>query len=97
VNAPAELTQQELKLLLANLDKMPKAEQKRLLDVVEELETRKKAEKSRTSLLDFAKLMMPEYKIGRHHKKLAGLLEDMAHGRKSRVTVSSHRVWVNLN
>jgi len=88
VNAQADFTKEELQTLLDNLHKMPAGEQAHLLSVVEELETRKKSEKARLNLLDFAKLMMPEYKIGRHHKKLAHLLEDMAHGRKDRVTVS---------
>jgi predicted phage terminase large subunit-like protein len=84
----AELTQEELKILLQNLDKMPVGEQQQLLSVVEELESRRKAKAARLNLLDFAQMMMPEYKIGPHHRKLAHLLEDMAHGRKSRVTVS---------
>jgi len=83
-----EFTQEELNLLLQNLHKFSPGEQNKLLEVVEELEARKKAEKSRDSLLDFAQAMMPDYKIGPHHKKLATLLEDMAHGRKDRVTVS---------
>jgi predicted phage terminase large subunit-like protein len=88
VSEKTDFTQEELKALLKNLHKLPKGEQVRLLEVVEELEARKKQAKARTSLLDFAQMMMPEYKIGRHHRQLAQLLEDMAHGRKSRVTVS---------
>jgi predicted phage terminase large subunit-like protein len=88
VNAPSELTQAEIAALLSNLDKMNEVEKLQVLEVVEELENRKKFQKARVSLLDFSQAMMPDYKIGRHHKKLAQLLEDMAHGRKDRVTVS---------
>lgn len=83
-----EFSQDELVLLMQNLHKFSPAEQAQLLNVVEELEERKTAEAARGSLLDFAQKMMPDYKIGPHHKELAQLLEDMAYGRKSRVTVS---------
>jgi len=73
---------------MQNLHKFSPGEQAKLLEVVEELEERKKAERARTSLLDFAQAMMPDYKIGPHHRQLAEYLEDLAHGRKDRVTVS---------
>lgn len=83
-----DLTQDDIRVLLNNLHKFNDAERSQLLNVVEELEARKQADKARTSLLEFAKLMMPEYKIGPHHKELAKVLEDLAHGRKDRATVS---------
>ena len=81
-------SREDLQHLLDNLHTFPKHEQVQLLEIVEELEARKHAELCRTNLLDFAQAMMPDYKVGPHHRQLATLLEDMAHGRKSRVTVS---------
>ena len=88
VLANKEFSQEELRLLMQNLHKFSPGEQNRLLEVVEELEQRKMAQKARDSLLDFAKAMMPDYKVGPHHKQLAEYLEDLAYGRKDRVTVS---------
>jgi len=82
------ISREEAETLLNNLHKLSAAEQKAVLVALEELEAREWAERARNSLLDFAIAMMPDYKVGAHHKQLAQWLEDMAYGRKSRVTVS---------
>jgi len=55
---------------------------------LEELTKRESAKIARSSLLEFCLKMNPDYKIGRHHKRLASLLEDMAFNRKDRIAVS---------
>ena len=85
---PTTFTQEELKSLLDNLHTFAPAEQAQLLEIIDELEARQHAEKCRTDLIEFAKHMMPDYKVGTHHKQLAEYLEDLAHGRKDRITVS---------
>jgi predicted phage terminase large subunit-like protein len=55
---------------------------------LEELTKREAAKVARSSLLEFCLKMNPDYKIGRHHKRLASLLEDMAFNRKDRIAVS---------
>ena len=55
---------------------------------LEELTKRETSKIARSSLLEFCMKMNPDYKIGRHHKRLASLLEDMAFNRKDRIAVS---------
>lgn len=83
-----KLTQDEIDKILANVHKYPPHKRDQILEIVNTLASRKIAAKRRTSLLDFIMHMDPTYKIGAHHRHLAHLLEDMAFGRKSRVTVS---------
>jgi predicted phage terminase large subunit-like protein len=74
-----------LKLDLAKMD----AEDLEAFDAaLEELERREAAKLARDSLIEFCKRMSPDYKVGKHHKRLAKLLEDMAHNRKDRIAVS---------
>jgi len=82
------LSKADVKVILTNAHKLPPEEQSKVLEIVSELAARKRAERCQKSLLAFAQAMMPDYKVGPHHKKLARLLEDMAHGRKDRTTVS---------
>lgn len=84
----AKLTPEKITFLRNNIRSFSEREQVAILEALEEIDMRATNQKARTSLLDFARMMMPEYKIGPHHKALAELLEDMAYGRKSRVTVS---------
>jgi len=86
--ATPKLTAKDAKHLLANLNKFSVSEQTNILRIVTELSSRKYSDECRHSLLTFSKAMMPEYMVGTHHKQLANLLEDMAYGRKDRVTVS---------
>jgi len=55
---------------------------------LEELTKREAAKVARHSLLEFCMKMNADYKIGRHHRRLASLLEDMAFNRKDRIAVS---------
>lgn len=55
---------------------------------LEELTKREAAKVARSSLLEFCMKMNPDYKIGKHHQRLATLLEDMAFNRKDRIAVS---------
>jgi predicted phage terminase large subunit-like protein len=83
-----KFTADEINLLLASLDDLSVAEQEELLAVVEELERREQARACRDDLLTFVKHMYPEYKVGRHHKRLADLLMAVERGEKPRITVS---------
>ena len=88
-NTPiADLTQEELLALRDNLHLYPKHKQIQILEILDVLTERKKAKRRRENLLDFIMYIDPDYKIGKHHRKLATLLEDMAYGRKDRVMVN---------
>lgn len=84
----ADLTQEELLTLKNNLHLYPKHKQVQILEILEVLAERKKAKRRRDHLLEFIMYVDPDYKIGKHHRKLATLLEDMTYGRKDRVMVN---------
>lgn len=79
---------EQIRQALANIHKLPKDKQSRVLELIKELTARRRAEKARTSLLEFVQRVDANYKIGAHHRHLAKLLEDMANGEKSRIAVN---------
>lgn len=78
----------DLNVLRSNLHKLNPAQKAEVLELLGELEHRKTVRAARLTLLDFVKFMEPTYKVGEHHKKLAKLLEDLAYGRKDRISVN---------
>jgi predicted phage terminase large subunit-like protein len=70
------------------LPSMPLAEKLKVLELLEEYEKRRDAEKARTSLLTFVKRINPHYKIGPHHKILANKLEAAARGDLDRLATA---------
>ena len=85
--APA-FTQIEIDLLLANIDHLDADELAELEGIVSDLAERQRLQTLRTDLLAFCQHMQSDYKIGAHHRKLAGLLEDIEARRKDRICVS---------
>lgn len=88
MTSPMNLTPAEVRTILQNLHKLPKHKQTEVMEIITVLTERRRAEKRRSSLLEFVKHVDKNYKIGAHHKHLASLLEDMAFGRKDRVAVN---------
>lgn len=84
----SDLTPDQVRYALRNVHKLPPDRQTKVLEVLRELTARRKARRARESLLEFVKRVDKNYKIGAHHRKLAGILEDMAYGRKLRATIS---------
>jgi len=82
------LTPEQVRFVLKNAHKLPAARKNAVIVAIKELTHRRKAQKCRESLLDFVVHVDKNYKVGAHHRHLAALLEDMAFGRKDRVTVS---------
>jgi hypothetical protein len=81
-------TEEELQMLLKNLDKLTPAELAEVTKMVEELEGRKERQRKQDDLIAFCQHMQKDYKVGKHHHKLADLLEDIESGRKDRICVS---------
>lgn len=75
-------------LVEENLEAMTPEELLELEQSLEELAKREAAQKAREDLIEFCKRVNPEYKVGAHHKRLAKLLTQMAHGQKDRIGVS---------
>jgi predicted phage terminase large subunit-like protein len=82
------VTPATLKALQNNLHRLNPVQKAEVLDLLAELERRKAIKLAKTSLLDFILLIDPTYKVGIHHKRLAHLLEDVAMGRKTRISVN---------
>ena len=86
------LTEVEIKTLQFALPKMSGAEKLELLEMLEERERRMSLSNARLGMLDFAKHVYPGFKIGPHHKKLAGRFTDVIEGRKKRVEILAREV-----
>lgn len=64
------------------------SEKKELLALVEELELREKRAACQNDFLTFVKTMWPDFIEGAHHRKIAGLFNDIAEGKKKRLIIS---------
>lgn len=78
----------ELQTLLQNIDRLSESELAAIMAQVEELERRKSQKAAQDDLIEFCKRMQPDYKVGRHHRRLADLLEAIEQGKKDRICVS---------
>lgn len=79
---PTQFTAEDADLLLQNLDNYTSDEQAEILKIVEELETQQRAEASYLDLIEFAKAMQSDYKVGKHHRILADLLMEIEQGKE---------------
>lgn len=82
------LTDDELEFLLDNLEHFTEAEASELMAIADEIEKRRSAKACREDLIEFCKKMQPDYKVGRHHRRLADLLMAIAEGYKDRICVN---------
>ena len=82
------MTPDKIAALKAAVPSMPTHEKLKVLDLLDEWEKREQAKKCRVSLLSFVKFINPDYKIGAHHKILAGKLEKAARGELDRLATA---------
>ena len=87
-SSATQFTQEEIDLLLDNVDNLDERELAELDKLVGDLSERQRLQKLREDLIAFCCHMQADYKVGAHHKKLAGLLEDIEARRKDRICVS---------
>jgi len=78
----------EIEFLQANLDKFDDTELVEVLASLEELERREYASRCFDDLIAFCQHMDPNYKVGKHHRRLADLLMAMERGDEDRIGVS---------
>ena len=83
-----DFTAEEIDLLLQNVDQLSDEEAAELYEIVNDLTERKRIQRLRDDLIAFCQHMQEDYKVGVHHRRLAGLLEDIEGGRKDRICVS---------
>ena len=74
--------------MLQNLHLYTEAELIEIDKIVEELTAREYRLRCRNSLIEFCKAMQSDYKVGRHHRRLAKLLMEIEAGLKDRICVS---------
>jgi len=82
------LTEYELNALHANLHLLKEDELTEVLAALEELERRRAAQLCHDDLIEFCKAMDPNFKVGRHTRRLGDLLMKMERGEEDRIGVS---------
>ena len=81
-------TQDDIDLLMNNVDQLSEEELKELDEIVTDLSEKQRVKKIHDNLIPFCQHMQHDYKVGAHHRRLAGLLEDIEARRKDRLCVS---------
>ena len=83
-----DFSENDIEVMLANLDSFSDDEVAEIDRMVDELSTRTTNKRAYDDLIEFCKLMMPEFIVGKHHRILADLLMDIEHGDKDRICVN---------
>ena len=83
-----DFNNEDIDVMLANLDSFSEEEVAEIDRMVDELSTRSKNQRAYDDLIEFCKLMMPEFIVGKHHRILADLLMDIERGEKDRICVN---------
>ena len=86
--SPDDFTEEEIQLMLDNLDTYEPEEQAEIEKIADIIGGRKTAKACVDDLIEFCKHMQPDYIVGKHHRRLANLLMDIASGNKDRVCVN---------
>jgi len=93
---PFPFTLEDLNLLLDNVDNCTPKEQAELLKLIEEFEEKRRLDACRDDLIEFCKVMQPDYKVGKHHRVLADMLMALEQGVGGRALGGKDRVCVNM-
>ena len=92
LNDDVSLTQHELddedRDILAKISRLPANKRPQAYQIFKQRKALKRRERAKSSFLDFISHVYPGYKVGPHHRKLAGIFEDIANGKKKRVIVN---------
>jgi predicted phage terminase large subunit-like protein len=83
-----DFSEDEIELMLERLDEFSPQEQAEISQLADVLEQRKLAQSCRDDLIAFCQHMDPNYKVGKHHRRLADLLMKMERGEEDRIGVS---------
>ena len=78
----------ELKLLLSQLDKLPEAKKVLILEDLERRERMLEKERARDTFLGFVHKVWPDFIGGRHHKIMAKAFERVANGECKRLIIN---------
>ena len=84
-----DFNEADIEVMLANLDAFSVEEVAEIDRMVDELHTRSTNKRAYDDLIEFCKLMMPDFIVGKHHRILANMLMgiekgDKEHSRRAR-------------
>jgi predicted phage terminase large subunit-like protein len=83
-----DFTPDEIQNMLDNIDAFSVDEVVEIEKLVDELGKRRTVKAAYDDLIEFCKLMMPDFIVGKHHRILADLLMDIESGAKDRACVN---------
>ena len=89
------LSSEEISALLGSVGKVPEAERKKILRLLE----LDRVERCRESFIFFVQQMWPEFISGRHHKIMADAFERVAKGELKRLIINMpprHAILTNM-
>ena len=97
IEAVPDFTEEEVQQMLDNIDNFNDTEVVEIGRIVDELATRKMNKAAYDDLIEFCKIMQPDYIVGKHHRILADMLMAIESGTKTVSALTSHRVMASLN
>ena len=80
-STPDYFSPDEIRLMQDNLDSYTPEEQEEIHTLVDGILKHDQIDASYNDLIEFCKIMQPDYKVGRHHRLLADLLMEIERGR----------------
>ena len=75
-------------LLQSALSNAPPKEKARILELVEEVNTRNIRDKAQNDFIEYVNAVWPDFISGSHHRRIAKLFEAVARGEKKRVIIN---------
>jgi len=83
-----KLTKKDIDELIKAVPSMPPDKKRRTLELIRNYQSQAIQEDGKDSFLDFVLHVYPDYKVGKHHERLAHIFEEIAAGTKKRVVVN---------
>jgi predicted phage terminase large subunit-like protein len=86
--ATLDFSEDDIQVLLDNIDTFTPEEVEEIDKMAGELDSRRRSKAAYDDLIAFAKAMMPEFIVGKHHRILADMLMSIERGEKDRICVN---------
>ena len=83
-----KLTKEDIDKLIKAVPSMPPEKKRKTLLLIRQYQSQAIQEDGKDSFLDFVLHVYPDYKVGKHHERLAHIFEEIAAGTKKRVVVN---------
>jgi len=83
-----KLTKEDIDKLIKAVPSMPSEKKRKTLLLIRQYQSQAIQEDGKDSFLNFVLHVYPDYKVGKHHERLAHIFEEIAAGTKKRVVVN---------